>query len=85
MTFVKSAAMTAAIAALAVSLGACKTMTSGNEPATGAQAEISNANNQNANQSAQPGRAGTAPNGGTSGPGTSGTVSATPGTQGTPQ
>ena len=78
MTLAKTAAMAAAAAAF-VGLAACNTTSDGTYPSTGAQAEVSNANNLGANGSAQPGGAGTSPTGGNSNPGTSGSISNTPG------
>ena len=77
MTFLKTAAVACATAALGLALGACNTTS--DQPATGAQAEIGNAGNINSNGSAQPGGAGPSPNGGASNPGTSGSVTNTPG------
>lgn len=79
MSFRTFAALACAAAGVGLALTACETDGSVSAPATGAQAEISNAVNLDSNGSAQPGGAGPSPNGGNSNPGTSGTISATPG------
>jgi hypothetical protein len=81
MTFLNSIALASAAACAGLALVACETTDNGSviQPATGAQAEVSNSGNLNSNGSVQPGGAGPSPTGGDSNPGTSGTISPKPG------